>query len=450
MKKIYLIFLCLFSASVTMVAEKTIVYQGDESVITTDVENEITDKAIRNGEMEKFPLWDNWYLQFGGDMTLQNPYGYDFKNVLKEGYSFGVNVAVGKTFTPEISLRAKVNWENGIIDSKANWLAPFDEPGVNHSKGGYVSVVGDILLNLHNIICGYDESRRWNISVFPRAGVVYNFGVAKGSPLIGMGISNTYKLNDKWGLYADVAYNGVSSGFNGIGTDVGGGSNMYFDISVGATYSLNSHKKHGEGEKSTYTKSYGLWEKWFVQLGGDMTLYTPYGKNLGKVFTKGRAMGLDVAIGKWLSPSIGLRGKLNLENILIENKDFEWVGYDEKQYTSNFDGKGNVMLQMDVLLSTKHIFMGGTYNDKWDMYAFGRMGLGKNRAVDSLSPTVGVGLGGSYRFDSRWGIYADTGFSGITSEFFSSDSTTGMSVPTGFNGIWDFNIGVQYTISVKR
>lgn len=401
-----------------------------------------TEDSVATVEFKE-PLWQNWYMQFGADMTLQNPYGYDFKDVLKDGYSFGVNIAVGKTFTPEIGLRAKVNWENGIIDSKANWLAPVNEPGVNHSKGGYVSVVGDIILNLHNIIWGYDEDRRWNISIFPRAGVVYNFGVTKGSPLIGLGISNTYKLNDKWGLYADVAYNGVSSGFNGVGTDVGGGSNMYFDISVGATYHLASHS-HTEKKTPATTMSYGLWEKWFVQLGGDMTLYTPYGKNLSDVFPKGKTFGLDLAVGKWFSPSIGLRGKFNLENILIENKNFKWVGYDDEKYTSNYDGGGNMMLYMDVLLSTKHIFMGYVDNEKWDMYAFGRMGLGKNRAVDSLSPAVGVGIGGTYRIDRLWSIYADTGFSGITSEFFSSDSSTGMSVPTGFNGIWDFNIGVQY------
>ena len=35
------------------------------------------------------PFWDNWFLQFGADMTLQNPYGYDFSKVFPNGKSYG-------------------------------------------------------------------------------------------------------------------------------------------------------------------------------------------------------------------------------------------------------------------------------------------------------------------------------------------------------------------------
>ena len=49
-------------------------------------------------------------------MTLQKPYGYPAKDMLKDGRSIGVDVAVGKWLTREIGGRLKVNWENGIID----------------------------------------------------------------------------------------------------------------------------------------------------------------------------------------------------------------------------------------------------------------------------------------------------------------------------------------------
>ena len=396
---------------------------------------------------------DKWFVQMGADMTLQNPYGYDFSKVFHNGKSFGVDAAVGKWFTPEIGLRAKVNWENGIVDSKAEWLAPFHEPGVNHEKGGYFSIVGDILFDVHNVLLGCNQDRFWNLQVFPRAGIVYNLGVSKGSPLIGLGIGNTFRLSDKYSLYFDVAYNGVSSGFTGCikNTGVGSGSNMFFDTNIGVQYNIgnvNSHKSDVNHHQFLSLDN-PFWKGWFLQFGADMTLLTPYGKNLSGIFTKGRSSGLDIALGKWFSPEIGVRGSLNLENFLFENKKMEWIGFDEEQYTSNYDGGGNAMLYFDVMLSLKNTFSKSTSERKWDVYSFGRMGLGKNKAVDSLSPAVGAGLGYTYKINKHWCLYADSSLVGITSEFFSSDSTTGMDVSTGFNGIWDFNVGVQLNIGER-
>ncbi len=185
----------------------------------------------------------NWYVQLGLDMSLQNPYGHSFADVFPNGKTFGVDAAVGKWFTPGLGLRAKVNWENGlrIFENRhAAWLAPFYENGVNMDKGGYMSVVGDIQFDLHNLFAGYQADRLWNFQVFPRAGIVYNFGVSKGSPLLGLGVGSTFRLNKRISLYADMAYQMVSSGFVGVEKETGTGSNSngYFDFNVGVQINL--------------------------------------------------------------------------------------------------------------------------------------------------------------------------------------------------------------------
>ena len=283
-------------------------------------------------------FWDNWFVQFGADMTVQKPHGHAFKDALSKGTSFGVDVAVGKWFTREVALRGKLSWDNGIIDSKAEWLAPFNKPGVNHDKGGFLSFVGDAMLDLHNIIDGYREDRIWNAQVFVRAGAVYNFGCDKGSPLIGLGLANQFRLSDRWGLYADVAYNGVSSGFTmdpSTATGVGSGSNMYFTLDMGVTYRLGGNKRQRFGNETPVNsfKGGGIWKNWFLQYGVDMTLYNPCEKSFGDVFPDGFATGLDIAVGKWFSPEVGFRGKINLENFLIENKNLKWFPYDEEKHT---------------------------------------------------------------------------------------------------------------------
>lgn len=426
-------------------------YKNIRALVVTIVMACSTGAAAQADSAKTF--WDNWFVQFGADMTVQKPHGHAFKDALSKGTSFGVDVAVGKWFTREVALRGKLCWDNGIIDSKAEWLAPFNKPGVNHDKGGFMSFVGDAMLDLHNVFGEYREDRVWNAQVFLRAGAVYNFGCDKGSPLIGMGLANQFRLSDRWGLYADVAYNGVSSGFTmdpSTATGIGSGSNMYFTLDMGVTYRLGGSKRQKFSKDTPVNsfKSGGIWKNWFLQYGIDMTLYNPCEKSFSDVFPEGFTTGLDIAVGKWFSPEVGVRGKLNLENFLIENKNLKWLPYDEEKHTSNYDGGGCVMAYCDVLLSAKHILMGYVQDHKWDMYAFGRMGLGKNRSIDSLSPVVGAGIGGTYRLSRHFSLYFDTAYEGITSEFFSGVSWSGA---TGgrFNGIWDFNLGLQVNIGCK-
>lgn len=426
-------------------------YKNIRALVVTIVMACSTGAAAQADSAKTF--WDNWFVQFGADMTVQKPHGHAFKDALSKGTSFGVDVAVGKWFTREVALRGKLCWDNGIIDSKAEWLAPFNKPGVNHDKGGFMSFVGDAMLDLHNVFGEYREDRVWNAQVFLRAGAVYNFGCDKGSPLIGMGLANQFRLSDRWGLYADVAYNGVSSGFTmdpSTATGIGSGSNMYFTLDMGVTYRLGGSKRQKFSKDTPVNsfKSGGIWKNWFLQYGIDMTLYNPCEKSFCDVFPDGFTTGLDIAVGKWFSPEVGVRGKLNLENFLIENKNLKWLPYDEEKHTSNYDGGGCVMAYCDVLLSAKHILMGYVQDHKWDMYAFGRMGLGKNRSIDSLSPVVGAGIGGTYRLSRHFSLYFDTAYEGITSEFFSGVSWSGA---TGgrFNGIWDFNLGLQVNIGCK-
>lgn len=407
--------------------------------------NELPDSAHNTS------FWDNWFLQFGVDMTMQKPHGYPMSDALKDGTSLGVDVAVGKWFTREVGLRGRLNWENGLIDTKAKWLAPFNEPGVNHDKGGYVSFVGDILFDLHNIIAGYRPDRMWNTAVFLRAGAEYNFGCDKGSPLIGFGWDNRFRLSDKWGIYADLAYNGVSSGHTmdpTTATGVGSGSNMYFTLEVGMTYNIGGSERHGFGDDVPVNmfKGKSFWNNWFLQFGADMTLYNPCEKSFSDVFPNGKTFGVDIAVGKWFSSEFGMRGRINFENSIIENKSLTWLPYDEQKHKSCYDGGGCLMMYFDGLLSLKHILSGVTAEEKWNMYAFGRMGLGRNCSIKSLSPVVGAGIGCTYRFADRWSVYADTAYEGITSEFFSGVSWSG-ATGAGFNGIWDFNIGVQFDLS---
>lgn len=205
-------------------------------------------------------FWSNWFIQVGVDMTLQNPYGTSewIDNVFPNGKSFGVDVAVGKWFTPGLGLRLKANWENGIIGSDhANWFgftsksAGYDGEmsatgavGVNkqQEKGGYAALSGDVMFNLSNLLCGYSETRVWNFIPFVGAGLNVVFANHGNSqPVLRAGIENTWKISKLINIYLDGAYNWTTNAFNGGYTNGSiDASQGYVSIDAGVQFNLGT------------------------------------------------------------------------------------------------------------------------------------------------------------------------------------------------------------------
>ena len=408
-------------------------------------------------------FWKNWFVQFGLDMTLQNPYGYNFSKVFPNGKSFGLDLAVGKWFSHQVGVRGKFNWENKLPllkNDHANWLAPFDQPGENRRKGGYIAFYGDVLLNLHNFFGTYRSDRTWNISMYPRIGVNYNFGVSKGSLLAGIGVLNTYRINDRWSVYGDIAYIMTGSGFVGKdkvkGTGTGSNSNGYLTIGLGAQVELGPIRRNEKGEKSlTKVQSdqrssgnekggvltNGIWDNWFVQFGADMSLLNPYGCNFSKVIPKGMTFGLNGAMGKWFTPEFALRGRVQWDNGLIPNNGLEWVApaEDPKQ---NYKKGGMATFAIDAMLNLTNVFRGYDPERKWHTTGYVRAGIITQFAEGSGSPLLGAGVEETYRLNDRWSLFGALGYQVSTSEGMGY-STTGVDVAAGTNGFFDIDFGVR-------
>ena len=402
-------------------------------------------------------FWQNWFVQMGLDMTLQNPYGYDFSKVFPNGKSFGLDLAVGKWFTHQVGVRGKFNWENKLPlleNGHANWLAPFYQPGENRRKGGYIAVYGDALLNLHNLFGVYRPERKWNTSLYPRIGINYNFGVSKGSLLAGIGLLNTYRISDRWSVYGDIAYIMTGSGFVGkeskADTGTGSNSNGYLTFGIGAQVELGKMKelKNAKMPDDRSVLSNGIWDNWFVQAGMDMSLMNPYGCNFGKVIPKGMTFGLNGALGKWFTPEYGLRGRVQWENGLIPNNSVEWVPpvEDPKQ---NYKKGGLATIAIDAMLNLTNVVAGYDPERKWHTTGYVRAGIITQFVEGSGSPLMGVGLEETYRLNDKWSLFGAAGYQVSTSEGMGV-STTGMDVSAGSNGFFDIDFGVRYDLGRNR
>ena len=399
-------------------------------------------------DTQKSTFMNDWFVQMGLDMSLQAPYGYNFAHVFPNGKTFGVDVALGKWFSPQVGLRGKLNWENALPlleNGHANWVAPFYQPGVNRDKGGYVALYGDVLLNMNNLIGDCRAGRTWNLSLYPRIGVNYNFGVSKGALLAGAGMLNTYRLNDRWQLYADVAYIMTGSGFVGSdmveATGTGSNSNGYLTVGVGVQAAIGRQTAAGEGRPVG-----SFWDDWFVQAGLDMSLMNPYGCNFADVLPKGMTFGLNGALGKWFTPELALRGRLQWENGLVENSRVEWVPpVDDPQ--ANYQEHGIVVASLDAMLNVTNIVGGYRQDRKWHTSAYARAGLIRQMAIGSASPLMGLGVEETYRLNDRLSLFGSLGYQVTTSE--SSGGMTGMKVAAGSNGFFDLDLGVVVSLGRK-
>ena len=224
-------------------------------------------------------FWDNWFVQAGLGMSLINPYGTNFANVFPNGNTFGINLGIGKWFTPEVGVRGGFNWQNGIITNHhASYLAPIDDPDGNLDKRGYVSLYADMFFNLHNIIAGYQNNRKWNAIVFPRMGIAENFSSSYAEcPIVGLGTEQTYTVNDKLKIYADVAYQATTGGFldrKYQTGEYGAGSNGWFDINVGVQYELGKNwwDKPGEKRQASSLEGGHNWPRFLFNTGASVVV----------------------------------------------------------------------------------------------------------------------------------------------------------------------------------
>lgn len=414
------------------------------NVTTTFAQEE--EATIDSSAVVTNSFWDNWYAQVGVDLNLLFPKDHNIADVFPNGKSFGVNVAVGKWFSPEFGGRFKVTWNNGIFKNDHNtWLNPYGVPGENHRQGGFMTFMGDIQLNLHNLFGVYQPDRKWNIIVSPRVGGYLDVGTGKGCPILGAGFVSTYRLSDRWRLFADLSYDFTAS-INGVYSGEGHGSNGFAEIAIGIERDLSKenhfHKVSKNAihqEKAVVLNSF--WDNWFAQAGLGMSLQNPYGTDFTNVFPNGNTVGINVALGKWFTPEGGVRVGVNWQNGIVINHHTTYLQPREDS-EGDPDKHSFVSMYADYFFNLTHIIAGYDASKKWNTIIYPRMGLGINFASENKEcPLLGVGVEQTYKLNEKMKLYAGLAYQVTTSGFLDKKfPDTGLSC----DGWFDINLGIQY------
>lgn len=188
MKKLFILFAFLGLTASQAMAQETEVPTKKYSVATNS-------------------FWANWFVSAGisgnSFYTSQEVSGMNGNPFSDKRGTLGFTVAVGKWFTPGIGLRTKFE---GIWGKQVN-------SDNNHPLYNMVSLHEDVMFNLSNMFCGYNEKRVWNFIPYVGLGWVCNMEGSKNANEISyhFGLLNNFRVSKRVQVFFDLnvaAYEG--------------------------------------------------------------------------------------------------------------------------------------------------------------------------------------------------------------------------------------------------
>lgn len=154
-----------------------------------------------------------------------------------------------------------------------------------------------------------------------------------------------------------------------------------------------------------------FWSNWFIQAGADWSAwYSNEEHGLGlshSPFKKFRSNpGASIAIGKWFTPGLGLRTKVQ--------------GIWGKAVTDG-DNKGNGMkywtANEQVMFNMSNLLFGYNPNRVWNVIPFAGGGFSRNCSDNLYAMQLSVGLQSSWRLSRKLNVYLEGGWNRIEEDF---------------------------------
>jgi OOP family OmpA-OmpF porin len=179
-------------------------------------------------------FWSNWFLQANATYNvfyMDEDHGKHISNSLFESSrrAFGMSLAVGKWFTPGLGLRTKLS---GCWGKQPSFKKDIK----------YWNAQEQVLFNLSNMICGYDENRVWNLIPYAGFGLLRDCSADRYAMGYSAGILNTFKLSRHVMLNLDINANEAESNFDAYTSVVDHpsfkGHDNIVSIEAGITYNL--------------------------------------------------------------------------------------------------------------------------------------------------------------------------------------------------------------------
>ena len=207
--------------------------------LTTDAQSET---PMEKHSVSTNSFWANWFVQ--ANVVGSSFWGSQEASAVKfsqltKGYrtNLGLSIAVGKWFTPGIGLRTKMNgfWGRAIIS---------EDKALNANK--YWTLQEQVMLNVSNLLLGYNEQRSWNFIPYAGGGIGHNITSHRNAMGLTLGLLNTFRITKKLAANLDVNYGFYEPDFDGIAACHIEESSLknkdrIINVEVGLTYRLGNY-----------------------------------------------------------------------------------------------------------------------------------------------------------------------------------------------------------------
>lgn len=192
------------------------------------------EKATNSYSVETNRFGANWFIS-GGIGAQMYVGDNDGEASLGKRIAPALDITVGKWFTPGIGLRLAYNGlqAKGASLSKN---APYVKGGVTsdgyyEQKWNLANFHGDVMLNLTNMICGYNEDRLYSFIPYVGAGVAVSLSDPKEKSLgLNAGLINRFRVSPALDFNVELRGLLMKNAFGGMGKEAMGG------LTVGVTY----------------------------------------------------------------------------------------------------------------------------------------------------------------------------------------------------------------------
>ncbi len=159
-------------------------------------------------------FWSNWFVQLGGDWNAwysdQEHHNDAHKGMGLLGSdrrTLGGAIALGKWFTPGIALRTKFQIGKGKnIPALSAETIKFDQWTLNEQ----------VMLNLSNLLMGYNERRVWNVIPFVGGGMARNMSAGSNVMVLSGGLQSTWRLSRHFNVYLEAGVNRYEGDFDAV------------------------------------------------------------------------------------------------------------------------------------------------------------------------------------------------------------------------------------------
>ena len=182
---------------------------------------EIAEIPVSKFSVQTNSFWNNWFvsLNAGAQFSYLYPEG---KQEFKDRITFSGLAYVGKWFTPGIGMRLACNGYNF--------------QGYN-DKLDYMNLHLDAMMDVTNMVMGYNAGRLYNMVPYIGMGTVRVFDHNSYAFAFNAGILNTFRLNDSWKVNLELGAVFADRDMDGV-TGTKRTFDDLFSVTAGITYNI--------------------------------------------------------------------------------------------------------------------------------------------------------------------------------------------------------------------